>query len=357
MPSGREGRSMNAVQFSAHGDRDVIEYGQAPDPDPDTADDEVLVEVKAAALNHLDVWTRRGLPGIDLEMPHIPGSDAAGVVKAVGSRVDRFDPGDHVAVSAGVACGSCEFCRDGDPTRCVSFHIIGEHVPGVHAERVAVPADNLVPVPEDVPWDVAGSVSLVFQTAWRMLQTRAELRQGESILVLGASGGVGHAAVQIADHAGAEVYATASSTEKLDYARDCGADHVCDYTEESLTGWIRERTGTRGVDVVVDHVGAETWTDSLKCLAKGGRLVTCGATTGGRPETDINRIFWNQLEVIGSTMGTPGETDDVLSLVWDGTFEPRVRERLPMSEASRAHELLEEREGFGKVVVVPDSEL
>jgi NADPH2:quinone reductase len=345
---------MKAVQFAAHGDRGVIEYDEFPEPDP--ADDEVLVSVKAGALNHLDVWTRRGLPGIDLEMPHVPGSDAAGVVESVGPDVDRFAPGDRVAVSAGVACGSCEFCRDGDRTRCVRFHIIGEHVPGVHAERVAVPAENLVPVPDGVPWEVAGSASLVFQTAWRMLRTRAAVRQGESVLVLGASGGVGHAAVQIADHAGAEVYATASSAAKLRHAEDCGADHVLDYTERSVTDWIREETGKRGVDVVVDHVGAETWTDSLQSLAKGGRLVTCGATTGGRPETDINRIFWNQLEVIGSTMGTPGEVDDVLSLVWDGTLEPHVREVLPMSEAARAHEMLEDREGFGKVVVVPDAE-
>ncbi len=345
---------MKAVQFAAHGDRDVIEYGEFPEPDP--ADDEVVIDVKSGALNHLDVWTRRGLPGIDLEMPHVPGSDAAGVVESTGARVDRFAPGDRVAVSAGVACGSCEFCRAGDETRCVRFHIIGEHVPGVHAERAAVPADNLVSVPDGVPWSVAGSAALVFQTAWRMLHTRAQLRQGESILVLGASGGVGHAAVQIADHAGAEVYATASSEAKLAHAEDCGADHVLDYTAASVTDWIQTETGKRGVDVVVDHVGAETWTDSLRSLAKGGRLVTCGATTGGRPETDINRIFWNQLEVLGSTMGTPGEVDDVLSLVWDGTFEPRVRETLPMSEAARAHELIEGREGFGKVVVVPDSE-
>jgi NADPH2:quinone reductase len=190
-----------------------------------------------------------------------------------------------------------------------------------------------------------------------MLHTRADLEAGESVLVLGASGGVGHAAVQIADYLGAEVYATASSEEKLSYAEDCGADHVIDYEQEDFAAEIRSRTGRRGVDVVVDHVGAATWRDSLKSLAKGGRVVTCGATTGGNPETDINRIFWNQLEVIGSTMATPGEVDDALERVWDGTFRPRIRETLPMSETARAHELLENREGFGKVVVIPDSEL
>jgi len=345
---------MKAVQFAEHGGTDVIEYAEVPAPE--VGRDEVRVDVKAAALNHLDVWTRRGLPGIDLELPHTPGSDAAGVVREVGADVTRFAPGDAVAVTAGVSCGDCEFCRDGEPSMCVSYHILGEHVPGVHAEEVAVPAANLVPVPEGVDWSVAGSAALVFGTAWRMLVDRAELGPGESVLVLGASGGVGHAAVQIADHLGAEVFATASTAAKLDHAVDCGADHAIDYESVDFADEMRTLTDGRGVDVVVDHVGAETWHGSLKSLAKGGRLVTCGATTGANPETDVDRIFWNQLEVIGSTMATPGQFDDVLEFVWDGTFEPRIRDTLPMSETARAHELLETREGFGKVVVVPDSE-
>jgi len=347
-------RDVRAVQFRAHGDRDVIAYDDYPEPTAGRG--EVLVDVRAAAVNHLDVWTRRGLPGIDLQMPHVPGSDAAGVVREVGDGVSRFAPGDRVAVSAGVSCGACEFCRHGEPSMCVDYHLLGEHVEGVHAERVAVPADNLVAVPDGVDWTVAGSASLVFQTAWRMLVTRGELRPGESILVLGASGGVGHAAVQIADHVGAEVIATASSEAKLSYAAELGADHTVDYEATDFADEVRSLTDGRGVDVVVDHVGAATWRDSLRSLAKGGRLLTCGATTGGSPETDVNRIFWNQLKVIGSTMATPGETDDVLELVWDGTFEPRIREVLPMSETARAHELLENREGFGKVVLKPDSE-
>ncbi|WP_430506377.1 zinc-binding dehydrogenase [Haloparvum sp. PAK95] len=346
---------MKAVQFSEHGDRDVIEYGDYPDPEPGRG--EVLLDVKAGALNHLDIWTRRGLPGIDLEMPHVPGSDAAGVVLETGEGVTRFSEGDHAAVSAGVACGECEFCRDGDPTLCPHFSIIGEHQEGVHSELTTVPADNLVPVPDHVDWEVAGSASLVFQTAWRMLQTRADVEAGESVLVLGASGGVGHAAVQIANHAGCEVYATASTDEKLSYAEELGADHVINYEADDFAREIGEHTGRRGVDVVVDHVGAATYPDSLKSLTKGGRLVTCGATTGPNPDAGLNRIFWNQLQIIGSTMATPGEVDDVLDLVWDGTFEPRIREVLPMSEAARAHEIIEDREGFGKVVVKPDSEL
>ncbi|SEH61799.1 NADPH2:quinone reductase [Halopenitus malekzadehii] len=345
---------MHAVQFADHGDRDVIEYAEVPDPEP--ARDEVLVDVKAGALNHLDVWTRRGLPGIDLELPHTPGSDAAGVVEAVGADVDRFGPGDRVAVASGVSCGTCEFCRDGDPTLCPQFAIIGEHRPGVHAELAAVPAENLVPVPAGVDWPTAAAAPLVFGTAWRMLHTRADVTAGERVLVLGASGGVGHAAVQIAAHAGCEVFATASTEAKRRHAADCGADHTIDYEATDFADRVRDLTDGRGVDVVVDHVGAATYPDSLASLAKGGRLVICGATTGPNPDAGLNRIFWNQLSVIGSTMATPGELDDVLELVWDGTFEPRIRETLPMSETAAAHRLLEDREGFGKVAVIPDSE-
>ena len=345
---------MKAVQFTEHGDADVLEYAEAPDPEPGA--EEVLVDVKAGALNHLDVWTRRGMPSPG-EFPHIPGSDAAGVVEAVGERVTRFEPGDDVAVAAGSYCGDCEFCRHGEYTACEDYYIIGEHVSGVHAEQFALPSENLVHVPDHVEFETAAAAPLVFQTAWRMLVSRADIQQGEHVLVLGASGGVGHAAVQIADHAGAEVYATGSNEAKLEAARDLGADHVVDYTEENFADWVAKRTNGRGVDVVVDHVGAQTWQDSIDALAKRGRLVTCGATTGPNPETDISSIFWKQLEVLGSTMGEPGEIDDVLELVWSGAFEPRIRDVLPMSEASRAHRLLEDREGFGKVVVIPDSEL
>jgi NADPH2:quinone reductase len=346
---------MKAVQFSEHGDRDVIEYGDFPDPEIEP--DEVLVDIKAGGLNYLDVWTRRGLPILDLDFPHIPGSDGAGVVDEVGDAVTRFEVGDHVAVAPGKYCGTCEFCRDGEESMCVSYHLIGEHIRGVHSELAAVPAENLVPVPDHVDWETAASASLVFQTAWRMLVGRGELGPSESVLVLGASGGVGHAAVQIADHVGAEVYATASTEEKLQYAERCGADHVINYEDEDFADEIRSLTGKRGVDMVVDHIGEATYPSSLKSLAKGGRIVTCGATTGGNPGAGLNRIFWNQLSVIGSTMATPGEIDDVLPLVWDGTFESHVRANLPMSEAARAHKMLEEREGFGSVVVTPDSEL
>jgi len=345
---------MDAVQFVDHGGRGVVSYGSYPDPT--VGDGEVLVDVKAGALNHLDVWSRRGIPGIDLELPHVPGSDAAGVVTATGDDVERFAVGDRVAVTGGVSCGTCEFCRDGEPTLCVDYAVLGEHRQGVHSERAAVPADALVPVPEGVGWATAAAAPLVFGTAWRMLVTRGEISPGETVLVLGASGGVGHAAVQIAAHAGCEVLATASTEAKRETARRLGADHVIDDEATDFADAVRAATDRRGVDVVVDHVGATTWKQSLRSLAHGGRLLTCGATSGATPETNVNRIFGNQLSVIGSTMAGPGEFDDVLAHVWDGTFEVLVRDTLPMSESARGHELLETREGFGKVVVVPDSE-
>ena len=218
---------MDAVRFAEHGGRGVVEYGSCPDPTVDR--NEVLVDIKAGALNHLDVWSRRGIPGIDLDLPHVPGSDAAGVVGAVGDGVDRFSPGDRVAVSAGVSCGTCEFCRDGEPTLCVDYEVLGEHRQGVHSELAAVPADSLVSVPDGVDWATAAAAPLVFQTAWRLLVTRGEIDPGETVLVLGASGGVGHAAVQIAAHAGCEVIATASTEVKRSIARRLGADHTIDY--------------------------------------------------------------------------------------------------------------------------------
>ena len=344
---------MKAVFYEEHGSTDVLQYGEFPDPE--IGPDEVLVEVKAGGLNHLDVWTRKGMPSPE-ELPHVPGSDAAGVVSEVGDRVDRFEPGDRVVVDPGLYCGDCEFCRKGEQSLCVDYEMMGEHVRGVHSEYAAVPETNLLHLPEGIDFVTTASAPLVFQTAWRMLMTRAGIQQSDSVLVLGASGGVGHACVQIAANEGCEVWATASSETKLEYARECGADHVVNYEERSFADAVKSETDGRGVDVVVDHVGEATWDDSLSVAARGGTVVTCGATSGIAPETNIPKVFWKQLDVLGSTMGTPGEMDEVMARVFDGTFEPRVREVLPMSETPRAHEMLENREGFGSIVVVPDAE-
>ncbi|MCY4731854.1 zinc-binding dehydrogenase [Natronomonas gomsonensis] len=344
---------MKAVFYDEHGSTDVLQYDEFPDPD--IGPEEVLVDIKAGGLNHLDVWTRRGMPSPE-ELPHIPGSDGAGVVSEVGERVTRFEEGDRVVVDPGLYCGECEFCRKGEQSLCVDYKMIGEHVRGVHSEQAAVPEANLIELPEGVDFVTAASAPLVFQTAWRMLITRAEIQQNDTVLVLGASGGVGHACVQIAANEGCEVWATASSEEKLDHARDCGADHLVNYEEEDFAEVIKSETDGRGVDVVVDHIGEATWDNSLSVAAHGGTVVTCGATSGVTPETNIPKVFWKQLDILGSTMGTPGEMDDVMAKVFDGTFEPHVRTVLPMSEMARAHEMLEGREGFGSVVVVPDSE-
>ncbi|MDZ7745428.1 MAG: zinc-binding dehydrogenase [Halobacteriales archaeon] len=344
---------MNGIFYEEHGDRDVLQYGELPDPEPDRG--EVLVDVKAGGLNHLDIWTRKGMPSPG-EFPHIPGSDAAGVVAAVGEGVTRFSEGDHVAVAAGSYCGECEHCRAGEHSQCVEYTIIGEHSTGVHSEQTTLPEENLVLVPDHVDFETAAAAPLVFQTAWRMLHSRAEIEAGESVLVLGASGGVGHAAVQIADHAGCEVFATGSTAAKLEAARELGADHVVNYEEEPFDEFIDEQTDGRGVDVVLDHIGGATWDASMNSLAKGGRIVTCGATGGPSVEVNIADLFWQQYDILGSTMGANADIDAVLDLVWDGTFEPQIRDVLPMSEVAQAHEMLEEREGFGKVVVVPDSE-
>lgn len=344
---------MKAVYFDETGSSDVLEYGEFADPEIEG--DEVLVDVKAGGLNHLDVWTRRGMPSPP-EFPHVGGCDAAGVVEDVGEDVTRFESGDRVTIFPSKYCGTCEFCRAGEETHCDRFKVIGEHTRGVHSELAAVAEENLVPVPEDIDWETAAAVPLVFQTAWRMLETRADVSQGEHVLVHGASGGVGHAAVQIAANAGTTVYATASTEEKLEYAREIGAHHTINYEDEDFAEVVRDLTDGRGVDVIADHVGGPNWTDNMEAVTKGGRIVTCGATAGPTPETNISRIFWKELSILGSTMGAPGDIDAVLDLVWDGTLEPRIREVLPMSEIARGHEILENREGFGKVIVIPDSE-
>ena len=344
---------MKAIFYEELGSADVLQYDEFPDPA--VGPEDVLVEIKAGGLNHLDVWTRKGMPSPD-ELPHVQGSDGAGVVSEVGDRVTRFEPGDRVLVDPGLYCGECEFCRKGEQSLCVEFEMIGEDVRGVHSEFAAVPEANLIELPDGIDFVTAASAPLVFQTAWRMLMTRAEIDQSDSVLVLGASGGVGHACVQIAANEGCEVFATASSEEKLDHARACGADHLINYEKKDFADAIDEQTDGRGVDVVVEHIGAATWDNSLTAAAPGGTVVTCGATSGIAPETNIPTVFWKQLNILGSTMGTPGEMDDVLAKVFDGTFEPYVREVLPMSEVARAHEMLESREGFGSVVVVPDGE-
>ena len=340
---------MKAIYYNAHGGPDVLKYGEVEEPEvrPGT----VKIAVRAASLNHIDLWLRRGLPGIEIPFPHIPGSDAAGVVTEVGRGVTDVSPGDRVLMNPTISCGKCEFCLRGDATLCLSYQLIGETTSGTYCEYIVIPAQNAIPFPDHMSFEDAASLALVFVTAWRMLITRARLRPAEDVLVLGASAGVGIACIQVARVTGARVFAAASSQEKLDLCGELGADVLINYTKEDFSRRVREETNKRGVDVVVDYIGKDTWLKSLRSLARGGRLVTCGATTGYDPTTDLRHIFFRQLEIIGSTMGSRNELVASLKLIFAGRMRPDVSEVYDIAETARAHRALEERRALGKIVI------
>ncbi|HEX6938221.1 MAG TPA: zinc-binding dehydrogenase [Longimicrobiales bacterium] len=340
---------MKAAVFHENGGPDVIRIEDVPRPEPGPG--EVLVEVKAAALNHLDLWVRRGLP-IETTMPHIGGSDVAGVVVELGAGVEGVAVGTRVAVNPALWCGRCEWCRAGEESMCVRFRILGEHTQGGFAEYVAVPAANLYPIPEGYPFETAAAAPLVFQTAWRGLISRGRLRPGEDVLVTGASGGVSTAAIAIAKHAGARVFAVTTG-ENVERVRALGVDFVYDRNAVDYSAEVWKATGKRGVDLVFDSVGQATWAQNLRALSRGGRLVVYGATTGPAAETEIRNVFWKQLEIIGTTMANRGEFDAVMKLVFRGELEPVIDVVWPLDRAREAHERLERGEQFGKIVLVP----
>lgn len=342
---------MKAAYFEEHGGPEKMMVGELPDPVAGPG--EVVVRVEAVALNHLDLWVRRGLPGIDLDLPHVGGSDIAGFVEEVGDGVEGWETGDRVVVNPGLWCGDCEWCARGEHSLCDEYGILGEHMDGGAAERVAVPARNLYELPEDFPYEEAAAVPLVFQTAWRALKTRAGLRAGESVLITGASGGVSTAAIQIARLSGARVFAVTSGPENVERVRELGADVVIDRLEEDFSRVVWEETGERGVDVVLDSVGEEMWRGCVRALAKKGRLVTYGATTGPSGELDIRRVFWKQIQVMGSTMATRAEFQEVMDLVFAGRLDPVIDVAWPLDRVRDAHERLEEGGQFGKVVLIP----
>jgi NADPH:quinone reductase-like Zn-dependent oxidoreductase len=340
---------MRAVFYERHGGPEVVRVGELPTPEPGPG--QVRVRVLAAGLNHLDLWVRRGLPGIDLPMPHVPGADGAGIVDAVGPGVEGWSPGDEVYLQPGLFCGRCEFCLQGEESQCIRYRLLGEHVHGTLAEHVVVPAANLYHRPHGLDWLTAAAFPLVYQTAWRLLITAGELSAGETVLIHGVGGGVSSAALQIASYAGALIYATSSTREKLDRAIGLGADVAIDYTTEDVPARIRELTAKRGVDLVVDNVGAETWRDSIECVRRGGRIVTCGATTGREATTPIPRIFWKHVTIRGSTMSNRREFETVSHLVIGGRIRPVVDLVFPLDRAPEALERLERGEQFGKIVV------
>jgi len=340
---------MKAIVIPKHGGPEVLEYQDVPEPEPRAG--EVLVRVRACALNYLDLWSRRGLPGIQFPLPLIPGSDIAGEIAAVGAGVQRVHTGDKVVLSPGVSCGQCAACSAGNDNQCRQYALIGYKRNGGCAEYVVAPEVNALPMPEGLSFEEAAAVPLVFLTAWHMLIARAQLKPGENVLVLGAGSGVGSAAIQIAKLVGARVIATAGDAAKFDKARALGADEMIDHSEQDITEETRRLTGRRGVDVVFEHVGQATWEESVKSLATGGRLVTCGATTGGAGQTDLRLLFGRQLSLLGSYMGSRGELYHVLKLVGEKKLRPVVDRVLPLAEARAAHEVMERREQFGKVVL------
>ncbi|MDH3215622.1 MAG: zinc-binding dehydrogenase [Candidatus Krumholzibacteria bacterium] len=340
---------MRAIYFEKHGGPEVLEFGVLDDPCAGRG--EVLIEVKATSLNHLDLFVRRGLPGIEIPLPHVPGCDASGVVADIGVGVTDFVVGDRVLVNPSLACGWCEYCIRGDASLCRSFGVIGEHRWGACAERLVVPQENVIKIPDTMSYDDAAAVPMVFVTAWRMLITRGELRASEDILIMGAAAGVGMACIQIAKISGARVFAAAGSAEKLELCRRLGADVLIDYRQEDVLQKIRRETSGRGVDVCVDYVGKDTWITSLRTLTKGGRLLTCGATTGYDPQTDLRHIFYRQLKVIGSTTGTRNDLLAALKLIFAGKMKPAIGQVFDLERTADAHRLMEARKVVGKVVI------
>ncbi len=342
---------MRAIVIREHGSFESLRMEDMPEPQPQAH--EVVVGLKACGLNHLDLWLRRGVPGHTFPLPLIPGSDGAGVVTGLGSAVTNVAEGDEVVVLPGVSCGTCESCLSGRDPLCRHYGLLGEHRHGTCAEFICVPAANVAPKPSNLDMAEAASVSLAFLTAWNMLRRRAELQPGETVLVQAGMSGVGSAAVQIARLTGAVVIATAGSAEKCRMVQELGAQHAINYREQDFRAEVKAITGGRGVEVVFEHVGGETFEASLRCLARGGRLVTCGATSSADVQINLRHLFFKNLSVLGNTMGGRGDLLRILRLFEQGQLRPVVDRVLPLDRAGEAHRLLEAREVVGKIVLQP----
>lgn len=340
---------MKAVAIFEHGGVDKLTLTDLPRPS--IGPDEVLINVKAVAMNHLDLWVREGLPGLKLEFPFTLGSDVAGVIAEVGAQVRDWQVGQRVTINPGWWCGRCEYCLAGQESLCVEFKIFGEHLPGGYAEFIRVPARNLLSIPDDFSFEEAAAAPLAFLTAWRALITQARVIPGDDVLILGVGGGVASAALQVAKLVGARVFATSSSDAKLKRAQELGADILINSKEKEFEREVWQITNKRGVDVVFDSIGAATWLKSIRALRKGGRLVTVGATSGPNPTEEIRLIFWKQISIIGSTMSTQKEFREVMKLVFRRQLKPVIDKIFPLEEARAAHERLARGEQFGKIVL------
>lgn len=340
---------MNAIRFHSFGGVEVLRYEDVPTPSLSPTD--VLVQVKAASLNHLDVWVRSGARERKIPLPHIPGSDASGIVAEVGSAVASVRKGDRVLISPGISCGHCAMCLGGRDNLCSTFHVLGTLEDGTYSEYVKIPALNAVPIPEGMDFNQAAAVPLVFLTAWHMLVTLSQVRNGETVLVHGAGSGVGSAGIQIAKLFGARVITTAGSEEKLAKAKELGADECINYRERDFVEEVRQLTEKRGVDVVFEHIGGEIFEKSITVLTKGGRLVTCGATTDYVGKVDLRYVYSRHLTLFGSFMGTKRELLEVLKFFPTGKLRPVVDSVFPLAQAAEAQRRMEERKHFGKIVL------
>jgi NADPH:quinone reductase-like Zn-dependent oxidoreductase len=338
--------AMKAILIREHGGVDKLTMTDLPDPTAGPG--EAVVRVRAVALNHLDIWLRRGVPGHTFPLPMIPGSEVAGVIESVDD--PRWQAGDEVIVAPGYSCGLCVACLSGNDPLCRQFGIFGETVSGGAAEKIAVPVRNLIRKPASLSFAKAAAIPLDMLTAWHMLIARAQLRPGETVLVQAGGSGVGSAAIQIAKLWGATVYTTTSTSEKASRAKALGADETILYTEVDFLDEVRRLTKKRGVDIVFEHVGGETFERSLRALAKGGRLVTCGSTSGGEVTVNLRLVFFKLLSILGSTMGSLAELHEIMKFVEAGKLHPVIDRVLPLSEVAEGHRILEAREAFGKIV-------
>jgi NADPH:quinone reductase-like Zn-dependent oxidoreductase len=344
---------MRAWVIRATGGLDQLQVADVPDLARPLEPRQVRIALRAAALNHLDLFVVRGLPH-EYHYPHILGGDGAGVVDAVGAQVRSVRPGDRVMINPGIPDYSCEYCRAGEHSLCVNYGILGEHLPGTIAQYVVVPEQNtaIIPtLPSPLTWAEAAAFSLVTLTAWRMVVTRAQLRPGETVLVWGIGGGVSVAALRIAKLKGARVIVTSSSDAKLERARGLGADVILNHRTQKVSQEVRALTGKRGADVVIDHVGEATWDESLRSLGRGGRLVSCGGTTGPKVGLDIRRLFWYQWNILGSTMGNDAEYREIVRVLGKGELRPVVDREFVFAEARAAFERLERGEQLGKIAI------
>jgi NADPH:quinone reductase-like Zn-dependent oxidoreductase len=342
---------MRAVVLRKHGGPEVLTVEELPEPHAGPG--EVRVRVAAVAVNHLDIWVRNGLPHLKLEYPFRLGADVAGTVDELGPGVRGVAVGDDVVVNPGHSCGRCRECLSGRDNLCRWFRLMGEDISGGYCEQVVVPAQNVVAKPKSLSFTDAAALPTTFLTAWQMLTRKAPVRPGDDVLVMAAGSGVGVAAVQIAKLHGARVIATASSEDKLARARALGADETINHASQDLVAEVKRLTSKRGVDIIFEHVGAEVWPKLILSLTRGGRIVTCGATSGWDARTDLRHVFFRQLEILGSTMGPKGDLFPILDLVGAGRLKPIVDRTLPLVEAQAAHRLLQDRAVFGKVVLTP----